>query len=89
MHRFNISHPTLTFQNSEFGRFFKVMQTMHLESAMWDRDMKVLIIILPPYNHIRLFTYACKYLIFAILRSQETIYILLETNLSIKNTIKD
>ena len=49
MHHFNISHLTLTFQNSVFaGIFLKVMQNLHLESVMWDGVGEVLVIILFP-----------------------------------------
>ena len=41
MHYFN-----LTFQNNMFVGFFKVIQTVHLESVTWDRVREVLVIIL-------------------------------------------
>ena len=51
MHHFNLSHPTLTFQNGVFQNFFKVMQTVHLEGAMWDGVREILFIILPPTSN--------------------------------------
>ena len=51
-HYFNLSHPTLTFQNNVFVEFFKVVQTVHLESAMWDEAREVLVIILPLHQTI-------------------------------------
>ena len=35
-----------------FAGFFNVVQTMHLESAMWDEAREVLVIILPLYQTI-------------------------------------
>ena len=52
MHHFNLSHLALAFQNNAFQDFFslKIMQTVHLKSAMWDEVKEVLIIILPVHQ---------------------------------------